>query len=144
MPSRSARTVDTAAVGVDDGIQLVDTRTRSRASHPPAFSPTAPIWLPFSPDGRTVVSTGLDGAVTLWDVRSATPRETLRGHSASAGQPVFSPDGKTLYTASDDGTAIAWRIAGDRGLKRPFTFTHGRAARDCSATPGALQPWTDG
>ena len=76
------------------------------------------------------MSTGLDGAVTLWDVGSATVRETLRGHSASAAQPEFSPDGKTLYTASHDGTAIAWRIAGDRGLKRPFKFTPGRAARD--------------
>ena len=76
------------------------------------------------------MSTGLDGAVTLWDVRSATVRETLRGHSASASQPEFSPDGKTLYTTSHDGTAIAWRIAGDRGLGRPFEFTPGRAARD--------------
>ena len=42
----------------------------------------------------------------------------------------FSPDGKTLYTTSHDGTAIAWRIAGDRGLGRPFEFTPGRAARD--------------
>ena len=42
----------------------------------------------------------LDGTVTLWDTGSATLRETLRGHSASAEQPEFSPDGKTLYTAS--------------------------------------------
>ena len=59
--------------------------------------------------------------------RSATPRETLRGHSAAVGQPVFSPDGATLYTASDDGTAIAWDIDGSRRLGRPFRFTHDRA-----------------
>ena len=120
---------DTAAVGVDRGIQLVDTRSGAVRSAAGVLT-DAPNWLAFSSDGRTVVSTGLDGAVTLWDVRSATVRETLRGHSASAAQPEFSPDGKTLYTASHDGTAIAWRIAGDRGLRRPFAFTPGRAARD--------------
>ena len=120
---------DTAAVGVDRGIQLVDTRSGAVRSSAGVLT-DAPNWLAFSSDGRTVVSTGLDGAVTLWDVRSATVRETLRGHSASAAQPEFSPDGKTLYTTSHDGTAIAWRIAGDRGLGRPFEFTPGRAARD--------------
>jgi WD40 repeat protein len=120
---------DTVAVGVDRGIQLVDTRSGAVRSSAGVLT-DAPNWLAFSSDGRTVVSTGLDGAVTLWDVRSATVRETLRGHSASASQPEFSPDGKTLYTTSHDGTAIAWRIAGDRGLKRPFEFTPGRAARD--------------
>ncbi len=87
------------------------------------------------------MSTGLDGAVTLWDVETATPRETLRGHSASVGQPVFSPDGTTLYTASDDGTAIAWDIDGSRRLGRPFTFTHDRALDPTvRPAPGEVQP----
>ena len=86
-----------------------------------------PQWLLFSPDGKTVVSTGLDGTVTLWDAETAAPRATLRGHSASVGQPVFSPDGATLYTASGDGTVIAWDVKGNRRLGRPFRFTHDRA-----------------
>ena len=85
----------------------------------------APNWLLFSPDGKTVVSTGLDGTVTLWDVGSATPRETLRGHSASAAQPVFSPDGRTLYTVEPrrDGDRLGRRAA-TAGSARPFRFTH--------------------
>ena len=66
--------------------------------------------------------------MTLWDVESATPRETLRGHSASVRQPVFSPDGETLYTASDDGTAIAWDVDGSRAAG---------AAVQVHARPGA-------
>jgi WD40 repeat protein len=62
-----------------------------------------------------VVSTSLDGTVTLWDAESATRREALRGHSGAVQQPVFSPDGETLYTVSHDGTAIAWDIGGDAG-----------------------------
>jgi len=112
----------TAAVGIGGGFQLVDAasgrvRTASKALG------DEPQWLLFSPDGETVVSTGFDGAVTVWDAESATPSETLRGHSASVRQPVFSPDGATLYTASDDGTAIAWDLDGSRRLGRPFRFT---------------------
>ena len=124
-PSRSARTgsprrsASTAASSWSTWSGKVRTAAGGSAG--------APQWLLFSPDGETVVSTGLDGAVTLWDAETAAPRATLRGHSASVGQPVFSPDGATLYTASDDGTAIAWDINGTRRLGRPFTFTHDRA-----------------
>ena len=86
----------------------------------------SPNWLRFSPDGTTVVSANLDGTVTLWDAASATPLETLRGHSSAVQQLVFSPDGKTLYTVSSDGTAIAWGLTGKRSVKRPFRFTHDR------------------
>ena len=75
----------------------------------------------FSPDGRTLVSTSLDGTVIALGRRARRlARETLRGHSASVQQPVFSPDGKTLYTAGEafDGTAIAWDVGGDRRLGR--------------------------
>jgi WD40 repeat protein/tRNA A-37 threonylcarbamoyl transferase component Bud32 len=112
---------DTVAVGIDGGVQLVDTHGRPRTAR--GVLAGAPIRLLFSANGKTLVSTGADGAVTLWDVESALPRETLRGHSAAAVQPIFSPDRKTLYTASHDGTAIAWDPSGKRGLGRPFEFT---------------------
>ena len=113
----------TAAVGIERGIQLVDVRTGDarRARGGPAVG--SPNWVLFSPDGETVVSTHQDGTVTLWDAESATPRETLRGHSEAAQQPVFSPNGDTLYTVSHDGTAIAWDLTAKRGLDRRFTFT---------------------
>jgi WD40 repeat protein len=116
----------TAAIGIERGIQLVDVRTGGarRAMGGPAQSPN---YVLFSPDGKTVVSTNIDGSVILWDVASLAPRETLRGHSASVRQAVFSADGRTLYTVSHDGSAIAWDVAGARGLGRPFTFTHDRA-----------------
>ena len=98
-------------------------------------------WL-FSPNGKTVVSTNLDKTVTRWDVESATPLETLRGHSNSVQQPVFSPDGRTLYTVSHDGTAIAWDLAGDRRLGRPFTFTNDRkfSSAGYDGHPGKFSP----
>ncbi len=141
----------TAAVGVTRGIQLVDTRTGAVRTTPGALA-GAPNWLLFSPDGRTVVSTSLDGTVALWDARSATLRETLRGHSRTVQQPAFSPDGETLYTASHDGTVVAWDVpphggvdgvvTGGRGLGRRFTFTSDRApdAAGFDGRPGSFSP----
>jgi WD40 repeat protein len=131
----------TAAVGVERGLQLIDLQTgvvRASAGGPSG----RPNWLLFSPDGKTLASTNVDGTVTLWDLESATPRETLRGHSNDVQQPVFSPDGKTLYTVSHDGTAIAWDLTGERGLGRPFTFTHDRtfSAAGFDGHPGEFSP----
>ena len=138
---RSARTVAPRRSASSDGIQLVDMRTGAVRTATGGLA-GSPNWLLFSPDGKTVVSTSLDGTVTLWDVGSATLRETLRGHSNSVQQPVFSPDGETLYTVSHDGTAIAWDLSGDRGLGRPFTFTHDRrfSTTGYDGHPGEFSP----
>ena len=131
----------TAAVGIKHGVQLVDLRagTVRTAAGDLAGSPN---WVLFSPDGKTVVSTNRDRTVTRWDVESATPLETLRGHSNFVQQPVFSPDGETLYTVSHDGTAIAWDLTGDRRLGRPFTFTHDRtfSTTGYDGHPGRFSP----
>ena len=131
----------TAAVGIKHGVQLVDLRsgTVRTAAGDSAGSPN---WVLFSPDGKTVVATNRDKTVTRWDVESATPLETLRGHSNFVQQPVFSPDGETLYTVSHDGTAIAWDLTGDRRLGRPFTFTHDRtfSKTGFDGHPGRLSP----
>ena len=126
------------AVGIEGGIQLVDARTgkTETASADIAGRPTS---LLFSPEGRTIVSTNEDGTLTLWDARSAAPRERLRGHSAS--QAVFSRDGKTLYTVSEEGTAIAWDLTDGRRLKRLFGFTSDRASDPFSEDhPGRFSP----
>ena len=131
----------TVAVGSKHGVQLVDVRSgtvRTAASD----SAGNPSWVLFSPDGKMVVATNRDKTVTRWDVASATPLETLRGHSNFVQQPVFSPDGETLYTVSHDGTAIAWDLTGDRRLGRTFTFTHDRffSKTGFDGHPGRLSP----
>ncbi|HEU4354033.1 MAG TPA: BTAD domain-containing putative transcriptional regulator [Actinomycetota bacterium] len=130
----------TAAIGIDGGFQLVDTRS-GHVTDVPGTRGETPSWLLFSPDGNKVVSTSLDGTVAVWDARSPNLLETLRGHSGSVQQPVFSPDGETLYTVSHDGTAIAWFLSGDRGLERSFAFTHDPVPDpDFSGHPGIFSP----
>lgn len=131
----------TAAVGLARGLRLIDLRTGAvREAQRTGAGGTNQLL--FSPDGKTVVSTSFDGSVTLWDVGSATARETLGGHSASVQQPAFSPDGEMLYTAGFDGTAIAWDLGGNRRLGREFKFTGGGAAVDpgYEAHPGRFSP----
>ena len=130
----------TAAVGIDGGVQLVDSRSGNVRTRGGVLA-GEPKWLLFSPDGKTLVSTGLDGTVTLWNAETAAPRETLPGHSGAVGQAAFSPDGATLFTVSDDGTAIAWDLEGNRRLGRPFAFTHERASDlTFDRLPGTFSP----
>jgi WD40 repeat protein len=112
------------AIGLDDGIRLVDMATGA-VREARGSLPSRPNWLLFSPDGKTLVSTGSDGLVRLWGVEPLIVRETLRGHSELVWQPVFAPDGKTLYTASNDGTVIAWATTQRRRFVRQFTFAEG-------------------
>ena len=131
-----------AAVSFERGIQLVDVRTGDSRRATGGSAAGRPNRVLFSPDGETVVSTHEDGTVTLWDVESTTPRETLRGHWNAAQQPVFSPDGDTLYTVSHDGTAIAWDLTGRRGLARQFAFTDDPkvSSEGFGGRPGVLSP----
>jgi WD40 repeat protein/tRNA A-37 threonylcarbamoyl transferase component Bud32 len=115
----------TAAVGLDDGIELIDLRSGAARESRSTLA-SSPIWLQFAPTGDAIVSTSRDGSVTVWDADALTPEETLSGHSDSVWQPVFSPDGTTLYTTSSDGSAIAWDLSRKRRFGRPFTFTHDR------------------
>jgi WD40 repeat protein len=64
--------------------------------------------LSFSPDGKTLVTTGGEPVGRLWDV--ATGRETLphEGHRSMVGTLVISPADGTVFTAGQDGTVRRW------------------------------------
>jgi WD40 repeat protein len=61
----------------------------------------------FTPDGRTLATTGEDGKIALWDVQSAASTgETLSGHAGPIASAQITRDGSTLYTSSVDGTVF--------------------------------------
>ncbi len=108
--SRDGRTLawDTESGGVclwkwrgDTFIQIPPSRTPDDGQlHFPAIA--------FSPDGKTLASTGQDNCVTLRDAATGKANKMLVGHEAAVTSLDFSPDGKTLVSGSVDGTVLIW------------------------------------
>ena len=67
--------------------------------------------LAFSPDGRTLVSTGADRTVRVWDPVTAQELFILKGHEARVRTAAFSPDGTILATGSEDSVIKLWRAS---------------------------------
>ena len=75
----------------------------------------------FTAAGRTLVTSGADGTVIVWDVARGAAHEMLSGHARGLvwGMAV-SPDGRTAYSVGEDQRAFVWDLTGDQSLVRPF------------------------
>ncbi|EKM61838.1 uncharacterized protein PHACADRAFT_135777 [Phanerochaete carnosa HHB-10118-sp] len=62
----------------------------------------------YSPDGRTVVSSGNDCKIRLWDAPTCSLLLVLSGHSDCVNSVKYSPDGAHLVSAADDCTIKIW------------------------------------
>ena len=69
----------------------------------------------FSPDGKSIVSTGDDGRVRLWGVDSQSL--LLEGHTGQVQGAAFSPDGKHIASSGDDGTIRVWEASSGSSTK---------------------------
>src|SRR6185503_6289750 len=72
----------------------------------------------FSPDGRTLASTGFEGTgltngtIMLWDLATGQPlRQTLNGHTGIVRALAFSPDGLVLASGADDQAVVLWDVS---------------------------------
>jgi WD40 repeat protein len=62
-----------------------------------------------SPDGKTVLTAGDDGAVKLW--AGAKLARTLEGHRSAVYSAAFHPDGRSAVTGDLHGRILQWDLA---------------------------------
>ncbi len=64
--------------------------------------------LRFTRDGRTLISSGMDALVKLWDASSWQEKAAFSGHQNSVNGFALSPDEALLATCSSDTTVRLW------------------------------------
>ena len=60
----------------------------------------------FSPNGKLLISGGLDKTVRLWNADTGKLRRTREEHKAPVNTVAFSPDGKRFWSASSENDTI--------------------------------------
>jgi WD40 repeat protein len=65
--------------------------------------------LTFSPDEQFLAVCGLDGYVTVWDLKQFKMVKRFQAHQTQATSLAWSPEGKYIFTGSMDGTIKLWK-----------------------------------
>jgi WD40 repeat protein len=109
-----------------EAVQLWDLKTGKPAGPPLHHSRLRT--MAASPDGRTVLTAGLDGTVQLWNgITGQTIGPPLK-HDAIITFMTFSPDGRIALTGSYDRTARRWDAATGNPIGQPLKHQGGVAA----------------
>lgn len=77
----------------------------------------------FSPDG-TLLATGIDNAICLWQIVDHRQLITCEGHQGGVQTIAFSPDGRLLASGSHDQTIRLWDVQTGQCLKTLRGHTH--------------------
>jgi WD40 repeat protein len=76
----------------------------------------------FTADGEQLISSGFDGCLRIWGIRSDDPKSSITGHKDRINSLHFSTADGIATTASYDGTVKLWQLDNqleDRTLRPP-------------------------
>nr|VFJ48490.1 MAG: WD40 repeat [Candidatus Kentron sp. FW] len=76
-------------------------------------------------DGKTVVSGGMNGVITSYDVATGKKRQEFIGHTGDVWAVAPSPDGRFLVSGSADQTVRLWELATGKALLTIFPAADG-------------------
>ena len=97
--------------------------------------------LSFSPDGKTIASTGAESAVLFWDVASGREAFPQPGHRSAIRALVISPADGTVFTGGSDGTIRQWAPGSGRELGIIARFASPPDAARPSLRTGRPSSW---
>lgn len=95
------------AAATDKGVEIWSVSDRSLVQTFPDPAANIVAW---SPDGQYIAANGAGGPVSVWQIKDATLRYKLLGHTAEVESLAFSPDSKLLASGSEDNTIRLWRL----------------------------------
>ena len=81
----------------------------------------------FDEAGKKVVTTSLDGSVSVWDTATGDALASPDRHGGPVLSATFSPDDRSILTVSKDGTAQIWDT--ESGLPLGLPIRHRRLLR---------------
>jgi WD40 repeat protein len=87
---------DKGAISNDDSVVMLKGHTAGVQS------------VAFSPDGKWIVSGGVDKTLKVWDAETGEEMLTLQGHSEIVRSVNFSPDGRRIVSGGADKTIKVW------------------------------------
>jgi WD40 repeat protein/Tfp pilus assembly protein PilF len=117
-------------------------------SAPDSGQPSPVRQLAFSPDGRTLVSVGLDRQITRWDLAAGRLLSTVPDIRPGAVSAAFSPDGESLAVGGVDGVIRVYALSAEALVlaarsRPPFALPDSdcrrHVSRDCQEAATAAQ-----
>src|SRR5262249_54455435 len=109
-----------------ESLWLIDLAMRKVRHTIPNTAPGQNLWgrewqgpgFTFTPDGRTLIVGGKEGALHLWDPVSGTEQAALRETTEPVLSLALTTNGQTALTAHRDGALHLWDLASRKHLRK--------------------------
>lgn len=114
--SPDGKTLASASVGRGDNKRTVKLWDISSGNELRTLEGPTIELLVFSRDGKFLAGGGYEGDMELWDARSGTKPQALKGHLERVRSLAFSPNSEYLVSGSDDSTLKIWGVNSGKEL----------------------------